>query len=104
PLWVAWSPTIAMLIGFGVAWLMYVRDPSLPARLAAANPGLYQFLLNKWYFDELYDAVFVRPAKWLGTALWRGFDDHLIDRTLVEGLGGRVKDVTARVVRLQSGY
>jgi len=76
----------------------------LPARLASANHGLYQFLLNKWYFDELYDFLFVRGAKWIGTVLWRGVDDWLIDQTIVEGIGARVKDVTARVVRLQSGY
>ena len=104
PLWVKWSATIAMLIGFGVAWQMYIRDRTLPARLAAANPGLYRFLLNKWYFDELYDFIFVRPAKWVGTQLWRGFDDKLVDETIVEGLGHRVVDVTRRVVRLQSGY
>ena len=101
---VSWAATIAMLIGFGVAWYMYMVDKAAPARLAASNPGLYKFLLNKWYFDELYDIIFVRPAFWLGNALWKGFDDWLIDKTVVEGLGHRVKDVTARVVRLQSGY
>jgi NADH-quinone oxidoreductase subunit L len=104
PLWVKWSSTIAMLLGFAAAWQMYIRDGSLPKRLADANPGLYQFLLNKWYFDELYDTIFVRPARAIGRALWHGFDDWLIDKTIVEGLGDRVKDVTARVVRLQSGY
>jgi NADH-quinone oxidoreductase subunit L len=104
PLWASWSATIAMLIGFGVAWYMYVVDKTAPARLAAANPGLYRFLLNKWYFDELYDTIFVRPAFWLGNAIWKGFDDWLVDQTIVEGLGDRVRDVTNRVVRLQSGY
>jgi NADH-quinone oxidoreductase subunit L len=104
PVWVAWSATIAMLIGFVAAWWMYIRDPGMPGRLAAANPGLYQFLLNKWYFDELYDFLFVRPAKWVGTVLWKSFDDRLVDQTIVEGLGHRVRDVTTRVVRLQSGY
>jgi len=104
PGWAKWSATIAMVLGFLIAWQMYMRDKTLPKRLADANPGLYQFLLNKWYFDELYDFLFVRPAKWLGTVLWRGFDDWLIDQTIVEGIGARVKDVTARVVRLQSGY
>jgi len=104
PLWVSWSATIAMLVGFGTAWYMYMVDKAMPARLAAANRGLYLFLLNKWYFDELYDLIFVRPALWLGNALWKGFDDWLIDETIVEGLGHRVKDVTARVVKLQSGY
>ena len=84
-----------------------VRDHDrrgVAARLAATNQGLYQFLLNKWYFDELYDLIFVRPAFWVGNALWKGFDDWLVDQTIVEGLGARVKDVTNRVVRLQSGY
>ena len=104
PLWVKWSATVAMVIGFLAAWQMYIRDTAIPKNLAKANPGLYQFLLNKWYFDELYNAIFVRPAFWLGNALWRGFDDWLVDKTIVEGLGNRVKDVTARVVKLQSGY
>ncbi|MBK8082941.1 MAG: NADH-quinone oxidoreductase subunit L [Devosia sp.] len=104
PLWVKWSATLAMLLGFGAAWYMYLRDTGMPARLAATNPGLYRFLLNKWYFDELYDRIFVRPALWIGNALWKGFDDWLVDKTLTEGLGHRVKDVTARVVKLQSGY
>ena len=104
PLWVKWSATFAMLIGFGVAWYMYMVDTRAPKRLAEQNPGLYQFLLNKWYFDELYDRIFVRPALWLGNALWKGFDDWLVDRTVTEGLGARVRDVTNRVVKLQSGY
>jgi NADH-quinone oxidoreductase subunit L len=104
PLWAKWSATIAMLIGLGIAYYMYIRAPETPRQLADTNPGLYRFLLNKWYFDELYDTIFVRPARWIGTAIWRGFDDWLIDQTVVEGLGNRVKDVTARVVRLQSGY
>ncbi|WP_029040010.1 NADH-quinone oxidoreductase subunit L [Cucumibacter marinus] len=103
-LWVKWSPAIAMIIGFLVAWQFYIRRPDLPKALAAEHSGLYQFLLNKWYFDELYDFIFVRPAKWLGRALWRGFDDWLIDGIIVGGLAARVKDVTDRVVRLQSGY
>jgi NADH-quinone oxidoreductase subunit L len=104
PNWVKWSATVAMAIGFVVAWYMYIYRPRVPATLAAANPGLYKFLLNKWYFDELYDRIFVRPAIWLGTAFWRGFDDWLVDRTIVEGLGNRVRDVTKQVVKLQSGY
>jgi NADH-quinone oxidoreductase subunit L len=104
PFIVSSAATIAMIVGFLVAWYMYMVDKTAPARLAATNRGLYLFLLNKWYFDELYDRIFVRPAFWIGTALWKGFDDWLVDETIVEGLGHRVKDVTGRVVRLQSGY
>jgi NADH-quinone oxidoreductase subunit L len=104
PVWVKWSATIAMIVGFVSAWYMYIRRPEVPGRLAAQNPGLYQFLLNKWYFDELYDAIFVRPAQWIGRAFWKGFDDWLIDEKLTGGLGRRVQNVTAWMVKLQSGY
>ncbi|HTM76091.1 MAG TPA: NADH-quinone oxidoreductase subunit L, partial [Devosia sp.] len=86
------------------AWYMYISSPETPRRLAETNPGLYRFLLNKWYFDELYDIIFVKPALWIGRAFWHGFDDQLIDQTLTEGLGRRVQNVTAWMVRLQSGY
>lgn len=104
PLWVKWSATVAMILGFVTAWYMYIRSPQTPVRLAERNPGLYKFLLNKWYFDELYNLIFVRPALWIGTAVWKGFDDWLVDGKIAEGLGRRVQNVTGWVVKLQSGY
>jgi len=104
PVWVKWSATIAMILGFVAAYWMYIRRPEMPARLAGTNPGLYKFLLNKWYFDELYDTIFVKPALWIGRAFWRGFDDWLIDDKITEGLGRRVQNVTGWVTKLQSGY
>lgn len=104
PLWVKWSATISMILGFAAAWYMYIKRPDVPGRLAATNPGLYNFLLNKWYFDELYNTIFVRPTLWLGRAIWKGFDDWLVDGKLAEGLGRRVQNVTSWVVKLQSGY
>ena len=104
PVWVMVSPFLAMLIGFVLAWYMYVRRPDVPGRLAAANPALYQFLLNKWYFDEIYDFLFVHPAKWLGRFLWKKGDGFVIDGFGPDGVSARVVDVTNRVVRLQSGY
>ncbi|MCD7060909.1 NADH-quinone oxidoreductase subunit L [Pelagibacterium xiamenense] len=104
PTWVKWSATAAMVVGFITAWYMYIRRPEAPKELAREHPGLYQFLLNKWYFDELYDAIFVKPARWIGNALWKGFDDWFVDQTIVEGLGRRVRQVTDQVTRLQSGY
>ena len=104
PTWVKWSATFAMLLGFVTAWFMYIRSPETPKRLAETNRGLYQFLLNKWYFDELYNTIFVKPAFWLGNAFWKGFDDWLIDGKLTEGLGRRVQNVTSWVTKLQSGY
>ncbi|MGO4282958.1 NADH-quinone oxidoreductase subunit L [Bosea sp. TAB14] len=104
PGWVVWSPFVAMAIGFVLAYWMYVRRPDIPGRLAAANPVLYRFLLNKWYFDEIYDFLFVRPAKWLGRFLWKKGDGFVIDGFGPDGVSARVVDVTNRVVRLQTGY
>ena len=71
PAWVKLSPFVAMLGGLFVAWVMYVKSPSLPRELAERHYGLYKFLLNKWYFDELYALIFVRPAMWIGKTLWK---------------------------------
>ncbi|MDJ1156757.1 NADH-quinone oxidoreductase subunit L [Chelatococcus sp. SYSU_G07232] len=104
PGWVVASPFVMMVVGFLVAFWFYVIDPKKPVQLAKANPLLYRFLFNKWYFDELYDVLFVRSAKWLGFFLWRKGDGWLIDGFGPDGVSARVVDVTNRVVRLQTGY
>jgi NADH-quinone oxidoreductase subunit L len=101
---VALSPTVMMVVGFLVSWLFYIRRPYLPDELAGQHPLLYKFLLNKWYFDELYDLIFVRPAKWLGRFLWKKGDGFVIDGFGPDGVSARVLDVTRGMVRLQSGY
>jgi NADH-quinone oxidoreductase subunit L len=104
PAWVGLSPFIAMLLGFVTAWYMYIRSPSTPRKLAEQHRVLYQFLLNKWYFDELYDFLFVRSAKALGNFLWKKGDVGVIDTYGPNGIAARVVNVTDRVVRLQTGY
>ena len=101
---VAYLPTVMMILGFAVAWLFYIRRPHIPVQLAREHQMLYQFLLNKWYFDELYEVIFVRPAKWLGRFLWKKGDGYLIDGFGPDGVSSGVLDVTRNVVRLQSGY
>ena len=104
PVLVKVSPFIAMLLGFIVAWLMYIRSPDLPAKLAANQQPLYLFLKNKWYFDELYNAIFVRPTLWLGRFLWKKGDEGSIDR-VVDGMAtGVVPFFTRLAGRAQSGY
>jgi len=104
PTWVKVSPFIAMVIGFALAWLFYIKDPSLPRRLAAQQRPLYLFLLNKWYFDELYDVIFVRPAKWLGGFLWKRGDGNVIDGSLNGVAMGIIPFFTRLAGRAQSGY
>ncbi|MET3660711.1 NADH-quinone oxidoreductase subunit L [Aquamicrobium ahrensii] len=104
PMWVKLSPFVAMVVGFLLSYQFYIRSPETPKRLAAQHRGLYQFLLNKWYFDELYDFLFVRSAKALGRFLWKTGDGKIIDGLGPDGVSARVVDVTQRVVKLQSGY
>jgi len=104
PLWVALAPTVAMAVGFAVAWYFYITNPLVPFGLAKRFRGVYLFLFNAWYFDALYDALFVRPAKRLGRFLWKTGDGAIIDGLGPDGVAARVIDITNRVVKLQSGY
>jgi NADH-quinone oxidoreductase subunit L len=104
PLSVSLLPTVMMLIGFAVAWQFYIISPAIPAALARWFKPLYLFLLNKWYFDEIYDALLVRPTIALGRLLWKGGDGWLIDGFGPDGVSARVLEVTRNVVRLQTGY
>jgi NADH-quinone oxidoreductase subunit L len=104
PKWVKVSPFVAMLIGLFTAWMFYIKDPSLPGRLAANQRPLYLFLLNKWYFDELYDWTIVRPAKWLGAFLWKKGDGAVIDGTINGVAMGIIPFFTRLAGRAQSGY
>jgi NADH-quinone oxidoreductase subunit L len=104
PWWVKLSPFIAMLIGLFTAWMFYIRNPELPKSLAAQQRPLYLFLLNKWYVDEIYDAVFVRPVKALGRFLWKRGDGATIDGTINGVAMGIVPFLTRLAGRAQSGY
>ncbi len=104
PAWVKAAPFVAMLLGLGLAYQFYIRRPDWPAALARNQAPLYAFLLNKWYFDEIYDWVFVRPAKALGRLLWKQGDGAVIDGG-INGLAmGVIPYVTRLAGRAQSGY
>src|SRR3984893_16462184 len=101
---IAFLPTVMMALGFMVSYVFYIQRPYLPVELARQHRMLYQFLLNKWYFDEFYDLIFVRPAKRFGRFLWKVGDGYIIDGFGPDGVSARVLDVTRNVVRLQTGY
>ncbi|MGE5366370.1 MAG: NADH-quinone oxidoreductase subunit L [Betaproteobacteria bacterium] len=104
PLLLSLSPTVMMIGGFLVAYQFYIRRPDIPEALARDQNLLYRFLLNKWYFDEIYDFLLVRPALWLGRLFWKGGDGFIIDGFGPDGVSARVLDVTRNVIRLQTGY
>lgn len=104
PRWVVWLPTGMAAIGIAAAWVMYMAMPALPGKLTAAIRPVYRFVFNKWYFDELFEAVFVRPSFYLGRGLWKSGDGAVIDGVGPDGIAAATRDIAGRAGRLQSGY
>jgi NADH-quinone oxidoreductase subunit L len=93
---------IIALIGIGIAYLFYVKNPALPKLLAEKQRGLYQLIYNKYYVDELYEILFINSLKRLGTGLWRGFDDFVIDGT-INGIAYLIGWLSGVMRRVQTG-
>ena len=104
PGWVKLLPLVMSVGGIALAWFLYIRRPDLPGKIARDFSGLHKFLLNKWYFDELYDAIFVRPSLWIGRVLWQAGDRKIIDGLGPDGIAAVSVDLARRAGRMQSGY
>ncbi len=104
PDWVVWLPTGMAALGIVAAWVMYMKMPGLPTKLAALVRPVYQFVFRKWYFDELYDMVFIRPSFYLGRSLWKAGDGDVIDGVGPDGVAAATRNIAGRAGRLQSGY
>jgi NADH-quinone oxidoreductase subunit L len=102
--WVKQTPMIVMLIGLYVAWRNYIRKPEAATHFVEQFPAVYRFVSNKWYFDELFDFLFVRPSLWLGRLFWHGGDEGTIDRFGPHGAAYAVGVGNRIAARLQSGY
>ncbi len=104
PSWVVYSATIAMVAGFILSFYFYIVAPMVPVNMAATFTIAYKFLLNKWYFDEIYDFLLVRPVKALGYFLWKKGDGWLIDGFGPDGVSARVLQLTGRINKIQTGF
>ena len=104
PTWVIALPIVVAVVGIAAAYYAYMTNPDLPGRLAARFKGTYRFLLNKWYFDELYDFLFVRPAHRLGRNLWKDGDGAVIDGLGPDGVASAARYLAQKVASMQSGY
>jgi len=102
--WLEWDALVLALSGIGTAFFMYFKESKLPARLSGMFPGVYKFLLNKWYWDEFYDATIVRPMRRLGTFLWQVIDLGIIDRGIIHGgIINGIKGGAAVLKNIQTG-
>jgi NADH-quinone oxidoreductase subunit L len=104
PQWVVLAPLVASVLGLLVAAYMYLLKEGLGARLAARKGPLYTFFYNKWFFDELYNATFVRAAKWLGDVFWKVGDQKIIDGLGPNGVSAASYALGRRAGLFQSGY
>ena len=104
PTWVKLLPVVLAASGVGLAVLCYAVWTGMPARMAKAFSPIHTFFFNKWYFDELYDMLFVRPAVRIGGFLWQRGDRDTIDGFGPDGLSSLVVRVSAAAARLQSGF
>jgi NADH-quinone oxidoreductase subunit L len=104
PVWVALLPVFVGVIGITLAWYAYMTNSRLPERMVAQHGPLHTFLMKKWYFDELYNAIFIRPAFWLGRLLWKGGDGKVIDGFGPDGVAATTIKAARRVAALQTGY
>jgi len=104
PGWVPLAPLVVALAGIATAYVFYMFRPELPGVFVQRFAGIHKFLYNKWYFDELYDRIFVRPAKALGYGLWQGGDRAVIDGLGPDGIAAATRGVAGLAARLQSGY
>ena len=104
PLWVKLTATIVMLLGFVTAWWAYIRNTSIPGKFVEQFRVVHQFVYNKWYFDELYNFLFVKPAFWLGRIFWQKGDVRTIDRFGPNGAAWLVQQGAVVAKKVQSGY
>ncbi len=102
--WVYWAPLVVTLTGTAIAWIVYIANPGFAPRMAANKGPLYTFLYNKWFFDELYQATFVRLTKALGDLFWKIGDIKIIDGLGPNGAAWAALNSAKRLVKLQSGY
>ena len=103
PMWVKLTATVAMALGLLTAWYSYIRNPEVPEAAAQQLGPIYRFFLNKWYFDELYNFLFVKPAFWFGRVFWKQLDIGVIDRFGPDGAAWVVRQGSVGAKRFQSG-
>ena len=104
PLWFLILTPILVVISIPIAYYLFVKNKELPKQIVDVNKPLYQFLVNKWYFDELYDILFVVPSKKIGIFLWKFFDIKIIDGFGPDGISAFIKKCSVKANKFQSGF
>jgi len=104
PLWLLLSTPVLVVVAIPITYYLYIKDNSILSGLKKSNEPLYNFLLNKWYFDELYNFLFIKPLKFIGFVLWKKGDQNIIDRYGPDGFSKVIKFLSNKTVKFQSGF
>ena len=104
PLWIILITPILVLLSIPIAYYLFVKNKELPNQIVQSNRPLYNFLVNKWYFDELYDIIFIQSSKKIGLFFWKTIDIKIIDRFGPDGLSLLIKNLSLRASKFQSGF
>ena len=104
PIWLLYITPIIVTLSIPLAYYLYIKNTKVLEKIKLKNKLIYEFLLNKWYFDEIYELIFVKPTKSIGSFLWKAGDEKTIDRFGPDGISKIIKAISNKAVKLQSGY
>ena len=104
PMWFLLLTPVIVTLSIPISYFLFVKNKEIVKNLVQLNQPLYNFLKNKWYFDELYDVLFVKTSKKIGFFLWKFFDVRLIDRFGPDGISDLIKNLSQKANRFQSGF
>jgi NADH-quinone oxidoreductase subunit L len=104
PLWVILSTPILVLFSIPIAYYLFVKNKEIPNQFAQMNKPLYDFFVNKWYFDELYNIIFIRSSKKVGLFFWKVVDIKIIDKFGPDGVSSLIKNLSLKASKFQSGF
>tara|TARA_B100001996_G_scaffold140559_1_gene106882 strand:+ start:94 stop:903 length:810 start_codon:yes stop_codon:yes gene_type:complete len=104
PLWIIYFTPVIVVLSIPFSYYLFVKNKNIANWLKNENKPLYNFLINKWYFDELYDYIFVKTSKKIGIFFWKNIDIKIIDKFGPDGISNLIKIFSNKAVKFQSGY
>tara|TARA_Y100000590_G_scaffold211006_1_gene239053 strand:+ start:8609 stop:10519 length:1911 start_codon:yes stop_codon:yes gene_type:complete len=104
PIWLLYMTPVIVTLSIPLSYYLYIQDSKILEKIKSKNEILYKFLLNKWYFDEIYEVIFVKPVKKIGLIFWKSGDENTIDRFGPNGISKIIKIISNKAIKLQSGY
>ena len=104
PIWLLYITPLLVTSAIPLSYYLYIKNNKFLEKIKTNNKSIYNFLLNKWYFDEIYNLIFVKPTKFLGSFFWKSGDIKIIDRFGPDGISKIIKIISNKSTKFQSGY